>query len=118
LNRWYHFEQPPMFRRLLFHSWRALGAHMETETALRGKVVFWKRTAIAIGAAAIALCLVGMQASGKKIIGVSGGDSYIYRVYDDGSIDFIQADNQIKTVRGIPNWQEIPIDRTLIRQQR
>ena len=27
-------------------------------------------------------------------------------------------DNQIKTVRGIPNWQEIPIDRSLIRQQR
>ncbi len=91
---------------------------METETALRSKVLFWKRTAIAIGAGSLALCLVGMQNSGKKIIGVSGGDSYIYRVYDDGSIDFIQADNQIKTVRGIPNWAEIPIDRSLVRQQR
>lgn len=91
---------------------------MDTQSALQRKVTFWKRTAIAIGAGALALCLVGMQNSGKKIIGVSGGDSYIYRIYDDGSIDFIQADNQIKTVRGIPNWQEIPIDRSLIRQQR
>jgi len=91
---------------------------LNTETALQGKVIFWKRTAIAIGAGTLALCLIGMQNSGKKIIGVSGGDSYIYRVYDDGSIDFIQADNQIKSVRGIPNWQEIPIDRSLVRQQR
>jgi len=91
--------------------------NIETNAGLRSKAIFWKRTAIAIGAGALALCLVG-QTAGRKVIGVSGGDSYIYRIYDDGTIDFIQADNQIKSPRGIPNWQEIPIDRSLIRQQR
>jgi len=89
----------------------------EINAVWQRRAIFWKRTAIAVGAGAIALCLVG-QTAGKKIIGVSGGDSYIYRIYDDGSIDFIQADNQIKSPRGIPNWQEIPIDRSLVRQQR
>lgn len=90
---------------------------MNTQAALERKVTFWKRIAIAAGAGLVAACVVG-QSSGKKVAGFSGGDSYIYRIYDDGSIDFIQADNQIKTAKGIPNWQEIPIDRSLIRQQR
>ncbi|MBX3378661.1 MAG: hypothetical protein KF805_01080 [Phycisphaeraceae bacterium] len=89
----------------------------KTKARLRTEAIFWKRTAIAMGAGALALCLIG-QAQGRKIIGVSGGDSYIYRVYDDGSIDFIQADNQVKSPRGIPNWQPIPIDLDLKRQQR
>lgn len=91
---------------------------IEIEVGLRRKVNFWQRTALAIGAGALALGLLGMQDTGKKIVGVSGGDSYIYRVYDDGTIDFIQADNQVKSPKGIPNWQRIPIDATLVRQQR
>lgn len=94
------------------------GAILQTEV-LQRKMLFWKRTSIACAAAGLALGVFGFQNSaGKKIVGVSGGDSYIYRVYDDGSIDFIQADNQIKTAKGIPDWQAIPIDASLKRQSR
>ncbi|MGH7242022.1 MAG: hypothetical protein ACREJD_01220 [Phycisphaerales bacterium] len=91
----------------------------ESESGLRRKVIFWKGTAIAAVAGGLAIGVAGLQSEpAKKVVGVSGGDSYIYRVYEDGSIDFIQADNQIKSPRGIPNWQQIPIDRGLVRQQR
>lgn len=86
---------------------------------LQAKLVFWRRTAIALGASALSVATFGFRnAPEKKVIGVSGGDSYIYRVYDDGSIDYIQADNQNKSPKGIPGWQPIPIDHALIRQNR
>ncbi|MBS0189314.1 MAG: hypothetical protein JSS51_14715 [Planctomycetes bacterium] len=85
---------------------------------LEVSVKFWRRSAVTMGAAATVLALGAWNADPKKVIGVSGGDNYIYRVYDDGSIDFIQADNQVRSARGIPSWQPIPIDPSLPRQNR
>ncbi|MBX3389427.1 MAG: hypothetical protein KF691_08225 [Phycisphaeraceae bacterium] len=88
-------------------------------TVLQKRLLFWKRSAIGCVTGALALGIFGLQNHfERKVIGVSGGDSYIYRVYDDGSIDFIQADNQVKSAKGIPGWQAIPIDPSLKRQSR
>lgn len=78
------------------------------------------RAACITGLAAVGIvAMAGLQApTPKRLVGISGGDSYIYRVYDDGSIDFIQADNQIKSSKGIPTWQSIAIDENLRRRER
>ncbi len=70
-----------------------------------------KTASIVLTAAVVGLVLGGMAGgSDRKIIGVAGGDNYLYRVYDDGSVDFLQVNSQIKSVRGIPGWQPIQID--------
>lgn len=95
---------------------------MNTEAKWKREVKMWRLGAVAACAVAGFVALGGLNAQNgqgaKKVIGVSGGDTYIYRVYDDGSIDFIQADGSIKSPKGIPNWVAIPIDPDLKRQTR
>lgn len=45
----------------------------------------------------------------RTVVGVSGGDRYIFRVYDDNTVDFLDLQSA-KTTQGIADWTMVAID--------
>jgi hypothetical protein len=68
---------------------------------------------LACGLGGLVLGATGQPRPSATVIGVSGGDSYIYRVWSDGAVDRLDVRGQVKTARGIATWGRIKIDTQL-----
>ncbi len=100
-------------------------AEMEREVDhLRRSLSVQRRVVASAGSLAVlmtGLLLVGAVNPGKtgnQVIGVCGGDNYIYRVYDDGSVDFLSPGGSVRSARGVPPWAELAIDPNLVPRRR
>lgn len=46
----------------------------------------------------------------RQWVGVAGGDTMLYQVFDDGSVKYLNTGSRVKTAKGIPTWAELAID--------
>ena len=60
---------------------------------------------------AAGLALSPTAQDSRSIIGVSGGDLYLFRVYDNGDVQFLDL-KSAKTAKGIAGWTPLAIDNT------
>lgn len=65
---------------------------------------------LACGLAGLILGATGLPQPNATVIGVSGGDSFIYRVWSDGAVDRLDVSGRVKSARGIATWGRIRID--------
>ena len=76
----------------------------------------WKTAALCLCAvAASGLLLAAAQPAGPRVIGVCGGDKVIYRVYDDGRVDYLVTERAPSSSVGSADWARLPIDPNLTR---
>lgn len=66
-------------------------------------------SAIAALGLAAGLALAPHAQESGTIVGVCGGDRFLFRVYDDGAVHFLDL-KAAKTVEGIAGWTPLPID--------
>ena len=96
-----------------------------TDTAsLQRSVRFWKRSTLGmLGLAAIGSTLAFTQPSRqsqpppRELVGVAGTNAAIYRIYSDGSVDYLIHDLGTVYANGIPDWCPLPINKTLTRDK-
>lgn len=65
---------------------------------------------LACGLGGLILGATGQPQPSATVIGVSGGDDFIYRVWSDGAVDRLDVRGRVKTARGIATWGRIKID--------
>ena len=70
-------------------------------------------TASVIGALGLAagLALSPAAQDSRRVTGVSGGDRYLFRVYDNGDVQSLDL-KSAKTAKGIAGWTPLAIDNT------
>ena len=67
-------------------------------------------SAVASLGLAAGLALAPLAQESRSVVGVCGGDRFLFRVYDDGSVHFLDLKSS-RTVEGIAGWTPLAIDR-------
>jgi len=84
------------------------------EALLRRRVRVWRAVAIGTVVGATLLAGLGMRSgAGREVIGVAGGDDFIYRIWSDGGVDRLNVSGDVRTSRGIASRARVKIDPSL-----
>lgn len=85
-----------------------------------------RRQRMVIGGMALALVLLAGVGLGRgpaagsgarEITHYTAGDNRLYRIWDDGTIDYLIVDFAHGSVEGIPGWATVHIDPSLSRDR-
>jgi hypothetical protein len=67
------------------------------------------RFLIALAICATAFLSMGMQGGGGRVVGVTAAGGYLFRVFDDGSIEFMSLTQDVRNQQ-TAGWTSLPMD--------
>ncbi len=68
-------------------------------------------TGVSAGAGLVlAGLLIGAQAAQPSVVGVGVDQGYLYRVLDNGNVEFIPLKSEV-TAAGVADWTELAVDK-------
>ena len=87
-----------------------------------------RRQRVVIGGMGVALAILagvglgqgpgaGGSPAAREVTHYTAGDDRLYRVWDDGTIEYLIVDFANGSVEGIPGWARVQIDHSLTRDR-